>query len=302
MQKRLLTDTLKNLHRKFQSENSDQVSYSFFCTLRPFWVVTPTESDRKTCLCKTHENIGFMASTFFKCGLLSSKNLEELADATVCNPDSKACAYGECVSCCSTAVTMARPASNNAISLNQRSTETSTSNEEKAAIITVKKELTKTEDEVVDQFQEKIIKFKQHLFNIRWQYRAYRQLREDLKDHECLIHVDFSENYLCKYANEVQSVHFGGSHQQATLHTGVLYTAAQKNPIAFCSISPSRRHDPPAIWAHLDPVLDMVQSRFLQVTQLHFVSDGPATQYRQKGNFLLLFTFFYTHNYYFLSH
>lgn len=182
---------------------------------------------------------------------------------------------------------MVRPASNNAILLNQWSTETSTSDKEKKAIITVKKELTK--EEVVDQFQDKMVKFKQHLFNIRWQYKAYRQVREDLKDHECLIHVDFSENYLCKYANEVQSVHFGGSHQQATLHTGVLYTAAQ-NPIAFCSISPSRRHDPPAIWAHLDQVLDMVQSKFPQVTRLHFFSDGPATQYRQKGNFLLLST------------
>lgn len=83
MQKRLLTDTLKNLHRKVQSENRGQVSYSLFSTLRPFWGVTPTESDRKTCLCKTHENIRFMASTLFKCGLLSSKNLEEMADASL---------------------------------------------------------------------------------------------------------------------------------------------------------------------------------------------------------------------------
>jgi len=264
------------------------VSYSLFCTFRPFWVVTPTESDRTTCLCKTHKNMGFMASTLFKCGLLSSKNLDEMADTTVCNPDSKACAYGECLSCSTTAVTMVRPASNNAILLNLWSTETTTSDKEKKMIITVKKELTKTKDDVV-QFQKKMIQFKQHLFNIRWQYKAYRQLREDLKDHECLIHVDFSENYLCKYANEVQSVHFGGSHQQATLHTGVLYIAAQ-NPIAFCSIFPSRRHDPPAIWAHLDPVLDMIQSKFPQVTRLHFFSDGPATQYRQKINFFLLST------------
>lgn len=31
----------------------------------------------------------------------------------------------------------------------------------------------------------------------------------------------FSENYNCKYSTEVQAVHFGASHQQATLHTGV---------------------------------------------------------------------------------
>ncbi|XP_037836219.1 uncharacterized protein LOC119617787 [Kryptolebias marmoratus] len=287
-QKRLLLDTFKNLYRKFQSENADQVSFSFFCKSRPFWVIRPTESDRKTCLCKIHENIEYMASTLFKCGLLSTKNLEELAGATVCNSDSKACAYGECGICCTTAVPTLRPASNNMISFFQWATETSTLDKEKKSIITVKKELTKREDEVLAEFQERMVKFQSHLFNICWQYRAYRELRENLQSHECLSHVYFSENYLCKYANEIQSVHFGGSHQQATLHTGVLYTATQRSPIPFCSISPSRRHDPTAIWAHLDAVLDMITERFPQVTRLHFFSDGPATQYRQKGNYFLL--------------
>ncbi|MEQ2257630.1 hypothetical protein ILYODFUR_036647 [Ilyodon furcidens] len=148
-------------------------------------------------------------------------------------------------------VTLAAPqlrhASNNMITFFQWATETSSSGEEKKSIIMVKKELTKSEDEVVEEFQERMVKFWKHLFNICWQYKAYRKLRESLQSHVCLIHVDFSENYICKYANEVQSVHFGGSHQLATLHTGVLYTAIQEAPLTFCSISPSRRHDPPAI-------------------------------------------------------
>lgn len=41
---------------------------------------------------------------------------------------------------------------------------------------------------------------------------------------EALIHVDFSENYSLKYATEVQSFHFGGSRQQVSLHTAVIYT------------------------------------------------------------------------------
>lgn len=89
--------------------------------------------------------------------------------------------------------------------------------------------------------------------------------------------------------DEIQSVHFGGSHQQATLHTGVLYNTEQ-TPIPFCSISSSRRHDPPAIWAHLEPVLEMVKTRYPIVERLHFFSDGQATQYKQKGNFYLLST------------
>ncbi|MEQ2210969.1 hypothetical protein XENOCAPTIV_023199, partial [Xenoophorus captivus] len=59
-QKRLLLDTCKNLYRRFRSENIDQVSFSFFCKSRPFWVVRHTESDRKTCFCKIHENTEFL--------------------------------------------------------------------------------------------------------------------------------------------------------------------------------------------------------------------------------------------------
>ena len=61
-------------------------------------------------------------------------------------------------------------------------------------MITVRKERAMTEEEAVKKFQKQLTKFKMHLFNIRWQYKGYRDLRESLKDHECLIHVDFSEN------------------------------------------------------------------------------------------------------------
>ena len=85
----------------------------------------------------------------------------------------------------------------------------------------------------------------------------YRQIKLNLGDDVCLLHIDFSENYACKYNQEIQSVHFGGSHKQASLHTGVFYTKGKTTP--FCSISPSRQHDPPAIWAHLDPVLRLIR-------------------------------------------
>lgn len=61
---------------------------------------------------------------------------------------------------------------------------------------------------------------------------------------------DFSENYVCKMNAEIQAMHFGSSHNQTTLHTFVMYTESGAE-----TISPSKRHDPSAIWAHLMPVL-----------------------------------------------
>lgn len=46
-------------------------------------------------------------------------------------------------------------------------------------------------------------------------------------------------------------------------------------------------HSPPAIWAHSQPVLDRLSP---EVEILHFWSDGPVTQYRNKYMFYFLVT------------
>ncbi len=60
--------------------------------------------------------------------------------------------------------------------------------------------------------------------------------------------------------------------------------------VCFGTISPSKEKGPAAIWTHLSPVFDLVKSSYPNVTVVHFVSDGPSTQYRQKGNFYLFCT------------
>ena len=37
---------------------------------------------------------------------------------------------------------------------------------------------------------------------------------ENLEKEEIIVHIDFGENYLCKYTSEIQAVHFGDSHKQ----------------------------------------------------------------------------------------
>ncbi|GBP84581.1 hypothetical protein EVAR_64611_1 [Eumeta japonica] len=101
--------------------------------------------------------------------------------------------------------------------------------------------------------------------------------------------MDFSENYLTKYAEEIQAFHFGGSRQQISLHTVVTYTkedpSGEVKTTCYCSMSQNLSHSPPAIWAHLQPILNKLPS---EVEILHFWSDGPVTQYRNKYMFYFL--------------
>ena len=153
---------------------------------------------------------------------------------------------------------------------------------------TKKTEKVRMEDTVsnlCDRFEEQLTrKLSRHVFNIRNQYRQLRDKRLGLDTNEMMLHIDFSENYGLKYHKEIQNCHFGASNAQITLHIGMLYR--QHDSVGFASVSESRRHDPSAIWAHLQPVSEKVARENAEIDTVYFVSDGPTTQYRCKSNFL----------------
>ena len=64
---------------------------------------------------------------------------------------------------------------------------------------------------------------------------------------------------------------------------GVVYLLA--GHWSFVTVSPILNHGPEAIWAHLEPILVEVRQTHPNISVLHFYSDGPTTQYRNKLNF-----------------
>lgn len=62
-----------------------------------------------------------------------------------------------------------------------------------------------------------------HVAAIKHQYKFIKSLKETIKESDILLHIDFSENFSCKYFEEIQSIHFGASRKQISIHTGVTY-------------------------------------------------------------------------------
>ncbi|CAH0397160.1 unnamed protein product [Chilo suppressalis] len=87
----------------------------------------------------------------------------------------------------------------------------------------VKKEIKIPIRKLVQQLEETMPLVCKHVATITHQYQMIAKLKRKLTQNEVLIHIDFSENYCCKYYEEIQAVHFGGARQQVTLHTGVLW-------------------------------------------------------------------------------
>ncbi|GBO20181.1 hypothetical protein AVEN_195401-1 [Araneus ventricosus] len=167
--------------------------------------------------------------------------------------------------------------------------------EEKICQKTVKEEVTCMQEELVSILEDSVVKFLMHVRNINHQQTTMNGIKKTLTSNDVLIHADFSENYVCKYGREVQSSHFGGSKQQITLHTVVVYHLSpdtlELKVTSYCSLSDSLRHDPSAICAHLKPIIMEIKRSQPSLKTAHIFTDSPVTQYRNRKMFYLIATF-----------
>ena len=119
--------------------------------------------------------------------------------------------------------------------------------------VTKKVEKTCTIVDAVSCFEKMLVSQMAHLGRIQHQRDQWKKLKGKMTKEDLLLLVDWSENYSCKYTEEVQSLHFSGSHQELSLHTGMV--AKQGYDETFCTISDCKKHGPLAIFSHLKPIL-----------------------------------------------
>ena len=289
LQRRILSNTLKELHCVYNSEvaKEDSMSYRQFLRLRPFHITEPKASDRDTCACIHHENMGLLVEKLKLKGLLKTSSISQLVAAIVCDAKIKKCMYRLCPKCCYNDIQVVLPEEPQEIVWEQWERE-KTQDGGKQTTHFAKKKKSGTWSELVKVFNSKLDALATHQYNWIHQAEQCRHLKETLSEEEVVVHMDFSENYACKLATEIQAFHFGGSRKQATIHTIVAYTSGSHQ--SYATISDSLRHDERSVWAHLKPVLEDLKKENPTITTLHCMSDGPVTQYRNRRNFYLMST------------
>ncbi|XP_064637076.1 uncharacterized protein LOC135493584 [Lineus longissimus] len=292
-QKRYQCDTLKNLRFKFLAENPNLcISYTSFTRLRPFYVVPPNLKARNTTACKLHANCELLANKLWQLKILKTDNIHDIVESIVCSPSELKCMYLKCESCkdgmrniYTDLVPQSFP---DPIDYYQWQSKTeirsTTKGQEISVNVHCKDLLHDTVKNVCDLFETKLKELMPHQFRVHHQYSQIRNLRSSITPDECVLQVDFSENYECKLSKEIMSMHFGASKRQISLHT--CHVAFHNSVKCYCTLSSDTRHGAAPIWAHLNPVLNDIRAR--GVKKLHFVSDGPTSQYRNRTNFCLL--------------
>ncbi|VEN35312.1 unnamed protein product [Callosobruchus maculatus] len=299
IQKRVLCDSLINIHKKFIAAFPKYIklSYSEFCKNRPFWVLIPNARDRETCACKQCENITLITRKLRTLDIIQVTFPDQLCKELCCDDVlGEDCLSRKCKHCKDKQVlfNISQPEERIRYNLWQsKKIKVNIKGEEKDCQKTVKEVVESTVRELVIKFVNDLPKYMTHLLNRIHQYNTIDKLKKKLKDSEVLIHMDFSENYNCKYGREIQSAHFGASKPQISLHTVVVYVSTSINGdpprnINFCTISENLRHDPSAICGHLTPILREIKSQIPQIKTAYFQSDGPTTQYKNKKMFYLI--------------
>ena len=302
-QKRYLVDSLENLHTNFLKSHKFRILYTSFCHLKPFWVVQPNVTACNTCICIKHANFQYITVKLHQLKVIAQKQAGDLCKILCCDPNKKECMFNECCRC-----QMSKISDELESELLNKETfyyqwvslkENRTDKNKNAISVTVTKKVSTacTVKEVICKANSQLNDFLRHVYTAHHQFIHITNLKRMLRDNEAVILLDFSVNYECKLSSEVQSVHFGASKKQISLHTGVVYTrnsnsepgmacALQPMRTSFCSVSDSYRHDTCAVWAHLQPVLNFLKDKFPEVEIIHFQSDGPTTttQYRNKTN------------------
>ncbi|CAG9796386.1 unnamed protein product [Diatraea saccharalis] len=210
--------------------------------------------------------------------------------AITCNVHCTKCLFRECLNCKERSLQYYLPNPNQLVTYRQWIYEVSTfekDGKKKSVRKPVKKEYRVKLRQLIQNLEAALPLFFTHIGTIVHQYQAVQNIKKNLTINDILIHVDFSENYCCKYSEEIQAVHFGGGRQQITMHTGVLYLRKDDaiKPVSFCSLSSDNRHDTMAVWAHLKPIFDWIKTQSLPISRLHMLSDGPVNQYKNKFMF-----------------
>uniref|UniRef100_A0A2H1WCE0 SFRICE_018319 n=1 Tax=Spodoptera frugiperda TaxID=7108 RepID=A0A2H1WCE0_SPOFR len=206
-QKRYLLDSVKKLHKKFMEENPNiRISYVTFARLRPFWVYLPKD-DRDTCGCTVHTNMDLLISSLKKKGIVDINNFQNMLDIMCCDKYNLKCVSRKCQIC-----------KNKVIPYNEFSNDQEIEYYEwdrakkkvgqKEINITKKFKRTTQIRNLILKLEDSLPKFFSHTANIINQYQIITELKKSLNDYEALVHMDFSENYTYKFAEEVQSLQF----------------------------------------------------------------------------------------------
>lgn len=288
VQKRLLMMTLRESYQRFKEIHCNiKIGFSSFARLRPKQCKLLTCSGtHNVCVCTTHENINLILHSLQKSNI--TNDLKTLTDSLLCKNKTIYCYLRSCENC---------PGSSSLENdllkqLEEKFIEQLTFEQWITTDRCDLETIVKPVDDFVSFFCLKLESLIPHDFIKTEQSNFLKTTRNNLKDGEFLVVCDFSENYSFVLQDEVQSHHWNV--QQATIHPFVIYFKEnmEVEHLSFIIISEDLRHDSVAVNLFISKLITFLRKNQGKiVNKIYFISDGAASQYKNRKNFSSLCKF-----------
>jgi hypothetical protein len=275
LQKRYLLYSLRELYQLFMEEHPKVViSQSSFQDLRPCNVLYKSSTPQNVCVCIYHENISLLLKALneYVHGL-KSIDLSSFIKLLVCDDTQQACMFSDCNQC---SLHFQNKIHDKIIDPSRiiKWSLWSTSDEGRA----VKVDHEGSVQNCVDTLGTKIKKFLFHVFIKRQQSKFFEVLKENSTDEQCLLQVDYSENYSLVEQNEIQSAHW--SRTQLSIFTAHVWAGTTTYPMVIISDDPS--HNKYTVAKCLEHILSRLKTLLPSLKEVAIFSDGSACQFKQR--------------------
>jgi hypothetical protein len=140
-------------------------------------------------------------------------------------------------------------------------------------------------DEFVTNFKKEVDELCDHVFRVRKQNAELRKLKENLPQNEDILQMDVAENFTCRSLDEVQTAYW--SQTSVTLHPIVAYYRDDESlkHKSIVIISDTIHHSAGIVCTFIDAMIPEVRKLDPMVKRIHYWTDSPSSQYRNRFMF-----------------
>lgn len=306
----ILQITLTSAFKIFQQEYPNvKIGYAKFCMLKPKNIRLVTSMPNEVCLCPYCLNVKYkilcingLVSRFQLSDSLKVSDEREFLNVLLCTKSDglryhdATCVMGKCKDCGNLSTTIR----NYYKTLTDISTDfqpvwnhwekkSCDDGKVRRVLVTKQKSIDDLISELIVDTEKPVqsINFVSHLFTAGWQYFQYNKVKSNLPKETVLMIMDFAQNRNLFFQDEIKSAHF--SQRQVTMHPIVIYRHGNMGLIreSLVFLSDDIGHDHHAVEHFLQIAINhLVHDLKISVSKICIFSDGCASQYKGKGNFV----------------
>ena len=146
--------------------------------------------------------------------------------------------------------------------------------------------------EAVMLLKSKVQYFLFHVYIKREQAKYFEKLKTEVTDEKIVLQVDFAENFNMKEQDEIQLTHWNT--KPLSMFTAFVWSKNEN--ISFALLSLDVTHDKFVVNAAMQIILNHIKKVLPNVKEISCLSDGAASQFKQRFNFRNLIEISKEHN------